>query len=164
MEFKESVYPIINDKQVEKYQETCLSDKVKSLIFECIGDIKNDIQQEMQYILTECDVKKEIDIEAIFKQKYNIKVGNIYNMQNSDFMDVCNDIKSALITKKAIEELISDKKIISKQEFSIPKLQPSNADIEINIQYNCNTESGNKLVYIYDLYVSNIYEKANAIG
>ncbi len=158
MIFKESTYPIINGVQKEIYQETGLSQRVKELINECIKNFDENVQDKISGILAELKENDSIHIKRIGKSKICTYVENLYNMKDKDFLLVADEIKDFMFYRNAIDELINNEKIIIKNRYNISKLALSNADVEININYNCKGEGGNRLVYIYDLYFDCVIE------
>lgn len=152
MNFKESVYPVINGRMLEKYEETGISDTVEKLIYEGIGDISKNIEQYKLIILNDLKAKKTIEVKNVKESKYKVGRVNLYQMKKEDFKDIIAVVKECLVKKKAIENLIKDKKVEIINNTNIIKGYPSNADIEINIDYSHPNQSGNVLVYIYDLY------------
>lgn len=152
MNFKESVYPIVNGKMIEKYEETGISETVEEIIYECIGDISENIEKEKKKILNNFNSKTTIEVENVKQSKYKIGKVNLYQMKKEDFKDISEIIKECLAKKKAIEDLVENGKIRIINNFNTIKGFPSNADIEINIYYSHPHKSGNVLVYIYDLY------------
>lgn len=162
MNFKEVTYVTDKGKVSENYEKTGLSKKVEELINTYIGDIKKDIQTKIDENLYNFIEKNELHIDNLRKLKYSTNVKNIYDMKCKDFSLIADEIKDSLIERIAIEELIRNKKISIKEEIATLKLSTSNADIEIDINYDCENEKGNKLVYIYDLYFSGVYRLENS--
>lgn len=157
MKFKKSIYPIINGKMEEHYEETSLSNNIRDIIERCIGNIANDVKMEKEKLENQFEnhINGVCSINNIKKMKYDIKIESLSTMTENEFNNLSEEIKTSLVKKKAIESLLCDKKIEISIEGSVERGFPSNADIEIDISH----DEGNSLVYIYDLYFNNTFKR-----
>ncbi|MFL0195846.1 hypothetical protein ACJDU8_09765 [Clostridium sp. WILCCON 0269] len=154
MRFKENVYLFIEGEMFEKYQETDLSKAVEEIMYNCIGNIAQDIMDKKTEILLNVKENSPMNISTVAKRRYSITVRNLYRMKEREFQNVADEVKKSLIIKQAMEELIKDKLVKIKADTGFHQLGNSNADTEIYIRHN----EGSKSVYIYHLYLNKIYE------
>lgn len=145
-----------NDKEKEHYEETDFSRAVESFINSAIGDIAKDLEREKEILLNKVKSNDGL-INNIYEIIINVRVKNQYMMNKDYFNDAASIIRKALITRKAVESLEKERKIELKDNIGFELLRPSMADIQINIDH----DSGNHIVYVYDLYFNNVYDILN---
>ncbi|MBO1685400.1 hypothetical protein [Clostridium butyricum] len=105
-----------------------------------------DIKKAKKYILEDIvENNRDIYRQGKLKNKYNLRINDLNNLAENEFIDIIKDIKKRYIREEAILQLINENKLIPIDNIRPGGIYNNSLDILVDINYS----RGNKPIYFF---------------